>query len=314
LRKDEVLKLGNNGGDAGMIHSILTGLPNLTDYSKFHDDDQSKPSPDPAVPEYSDSVPLSGADDSPVTDEVSKTCNTSEFHSHSCMGPSSSNCSPRRDEDVPSAIAADNSPVLSLPKPEIFTSPPPDALDAPASFDPADIPLPPSAAPTPPESPPESPESSHAQTAYSLSNVLLLADKLFSLFPPSAPDLHLTYTLGPASAMRTWAQEAALLPSDDQAEALVVAGVDFVVRDAFEPTSQSKEQQRAKIGRKRRVNRGETRLIVAGAVLVLGAAVVVGIHSRRGGPRDADWRTLFDTFGAFGERMLGMFGEAHLGL
>ena len=300
-----------------MIHSILTGLPNLTDYSKFHNNDQSKPSPDPAVQEYSDSVPLSGADDSSVTDEVSKgTCNTSEFRSHSHMGASSSNphnCSPHCAEGVPSTIVVDHPPVPSLPKPEISTSPPP---SAPASFDPADIPLPPSAAPTPPESPihPESPQCSHAQTACSLSNVLLLADKLFFLFPPSAPDLHLTYTLGPASAMRTWAQEAALLPSDDQAEALVVAGVDFVVRDAFEPTSQRKGQQRAKKGRKRRVSRGETRLIVAGAVLVLGAAVVVGIHSRRGGPRDADWRTLLDTFGAFGERMLGMFGEAHLGL
>jgi hypothetical protein len=111
--------------------------------------------------------------------------------------------------------------------------------------------------------------------------------------------------------MRTWAQEATLLPSDDQAEALVVAGVDFVVREAFEPTSQRKGRQGAKKGRK---IRGETRLLVAGAVLVLGAAVVVGIHSRHGGLRDADWHTLFDTFGAFGERMLGMFGEAHLGL
>jgi hypothetical protein len=314
LRKDQVLKLGSNGGDDGMIHSILTGLPNLTDYSRFHNDDQSKPGPDPAVPEYTtDSVPLllsRGADDSSVTDEVSKgACKTSEAHSH--VGASSSN-PPYCDEGVTSTIAVDDPSVPSLPKLEISTSPPP---SAPASFDPADIPLPPSAATTPPESPihPES-QSSHAQTAYSLSNVLLLADKLFSLFPPSAPELHLTYTLGPASAMRTWAQEAASLPSDDQAEALVVAGVDFVVCDAFEPTSQSKEQQRTKKGRKRRVSRGETRLIVAGAVLVLGAAVVVGIHSRSGGPRDADWRTLFGAFGAFGERMLGMFGEAHLGL
>ena len=106
-----------------------------------------------------------------------------------------------------------------------------------------------------------------------------------------------------------------MLPSDDQAEALVVAGIDVVVRDALGPSSRRKElQQRAKKGRKRKVRTGEARLLVAGAVLVLGAAVVVGIHSRSDGAMDADWRTLFDTFGAFGERMLGMFGEAHLGL
>jgi hypothetical protein len=114
--------------------------------------------------------------------------------------------------------------------------------------------------------------------------------------------------------MRTWSQEAASLPSDDQAEALVVAGIDIVVRDVLDPSSQRELQHRAKKGRKRKVRRGETRLLVAGAVLVLGAAVVVGIHSHRGGTRDADWRTLFDAFGAFGERMLGVFGEAHLGL
>jgi hypothetical protein len=113
--------------------------------------------------------------------------------------------------------------------------------------------------------------------------------------------------------MRTWAQDAKLLPSDDQAEGLVVAGIDIVVRDTLEPPSQ-REERRTKKTRMRKARRGETRLLVAGAVLVLGAAVVVGIHSRRGAAAEADWRALFDTFGAFGERILGMFGEAQLGL
>jgi len=114
--------------------------------------------------------------------------------------------------------------------------------------------------------------------------------------------------------MRTWARDAKWLPSDDQAEALVVAGIDIAVRDALEPSPRKKElQQRAKKGGMRKARRGEARLLVAGAMLVLGVAVVVGIHSRRGGARESDWRTLLDTFGAFGERMLGIFGEAQLG-
>jgi hypothetical protein len=291
-----------------MIHSILTGLPNLTDYTKDHNADESRPGSDCAVPEWFDLIPLpKDAENPSLTDEVSKgACNTPEFHSYS--GDSSSD--PQCDEGVPNAIIVEDPSISSLSRPELSISSP----SASVSFDPADIPLPPSAASTPPHSPTHT-ESYHLQTAHTLSDVLLLADELFSLFPPSTPQLRLTSTLGPASAMRTWAQEATLLPSDDKAEALVVSGENIVVRDALEPSSQRREpQRRPKKGSGRKVKRGETRLLVAGAVFVLGAAVVVGIQSRRGGAKDADWRRLFDTFGAFGERMLGMFDEVHLGL
>jgi len=302
LRKDQVLRLGGDGGDEGMIHSILTGLPKFADYSKAHSDDQAQPVPEPAtaVPGYSVTTPpLRGADDSSLVDEVSTSeCNMSE--SHPPIGASLS--------DMPSTCAVESPPVSPLLQPEISISAP---LSASASFDPADIPLPPSAASTPPGSP-KLAKSTHSQPAYSLLEVFLLADELFSQFPPDTPELRLTHTLGPASVMRTWAEDAKSLLSDDQAEALVVAGVDIVVREAFEPSSQKK--QRAKKGGMRKVRMGEARLLVVGAVLVLGAAVVVGIHSRHGSTGDADWRTLFDTFGALGDRVIGMFGEAQLGL
>jgi hypothetical protein len=115
--------------------------------------------------------------------------------------------------------------------------------------------------------------------------------------------------------MRTWAQKSALLPTDDQAEALVVAGTDIVVREVIEPPPHEKEpQQRQRKGRMRKSRRSETRLLVAGAVLVLGVAVAAGVHSRRGGGEMADLRALFDTLGAVGERMLGVFGDTQLGL
>jgi hypothetical protein len=115
--------------------------------------------------------------------------------------------------------------------------------------------------------------------------------------------------------MRTWSQESTLLPSDDQAEGLVVAGVDIVARDALEPPSPRKEpRQSARKGSARKFRKGDTRLLVVGAVLVLGVAVAVGVRSRRGGGGKADWSALFDTLSVVGERVLGIFGDAQLGL
>lgn len=334
LRKDQVLKLCSGGGDDGMIHSILTGLPKFTDYSEVHNDALPDPEPAAAIPEYSDAAPLSrSADDSSLREVPKGAYNMSKSHLHTgaslpsstpgfvpgpilvpptvCTEEGISGLNMCSSQGMSSTVGEGDNSVSSIPQPETSISAP---LGAPASFDPADIPLPPSAASTPPGSPTHA-ESLHAQTIRSLLNVLLLADDLFVRFPPSTPQLLLTRTLGPASAMRTWARDAKWLPSDDQAEALVVAGIDIAVRDALEPSPRKKElQQRAKKGGMRKARRGEARLLVAGAVLVLGAAVVVGIHSRRGGARESDWRTLVDTFGAFGERMLGIFGEAQLGL
>jgi hypothetical protein len=115
--------------------------------------------------------------------------------------------------------------------------------------------------------------------------------------------------------MRTWGQEPALLPSDDQAEALVVAGTDIVVREVLEPPPHEKKpQQRPRKGGMRKSRRSETQVLVVGAVLVLGVAVAVGVRSRRGGGEMADWRALLATLGAVGERMLGMFGDTQLRL
>ncbi|KAI0000160.1 rab-GTPase-TBC domain-containing protein [Russula compacta] len=331
LRKDQVVRV-DSGGDEGMVHAILTGLPEFTDYTKVHDD-QAQPDPEPAAagPENSDVTPPSkDTNGAPLIYGFSEnTCNMSESDLHTgALFPSPtpgspspfvtaetglppSKCPPSPEESMSSTPAVSDSPVLPLSEPGGSISALP---DAPASFDPADLPLPPSAASTPPGSP-KHVKSPHSQTAHSLLSVLLLADELFVRFPPDTPQLCLTRTLGPASAMRTWAQDATLLPSDDQAEALVIAGIDIVVRDALEPASQKKEpQQRAKKGGVGRARRGEARLLVAGAVLMLGVAVAVGVNSRRGGIGKGDWRALYGSLSALGERVLGVFGDAQLGL
>ena len=103
------------------------------------------------------------------------------------------------------------------------------------------------------------------------------------------------------------------MPSDEQAEAFVVSGVDIVVREDPEPDPQLKAQKK----RKRKV-RKETRLLVAGAVVVLGVAVVYGVRARPGGlgiiGTETQWRALVGALGAVGDRVLGAFGEAHIEL
>ena len=319
-----------------MVHSVLTGLPTFTDYTDYsdvHDDDQTAA----AVPEHFGVT--NRTDDLPLAHEVSKSaCKTSEPDLHigiplrsptpgllpSPPGataavrseggtPPTPDLPPPHDEGIP-AVGDHLAPPLLQSETSISISTPWSPSSALASSDPADIPLPPSPVSTPPASPTHA-ESSHSQSTYSLLRVLKLSDELLDRFPPSTPDLCLTRTLGPASAMRTWAQKSALLPSDGQAEALVVAGTDIVVREVLEPPSHEKEpQQRPRKGRTRKSRRNETRLLVVGAVLVLGVAVAAGVRSRRGGGEMADWRALFDTLGAVGERMLGMFGDTQLGL
>jgi TBC1 domain family member 20 len=345
-RKDQVSRLGGSGNE-GMIHSVLTGLPEFSDYGKDQNDGQgyeALPHPEPAAiaVEHSNHTAFpEGVDDAPlICKGFESQCNTSEADLHigapfssSTQGSSLSPvvgeaasdapaCSPPPDdEDTPGApvVSDDASVPHAVPQPGIVISIPASGLD------PSDIPLPPSAAATPTTSPtrvasPTRAGPHRSPTPYSLLSVFLLADELFARFPPNTPELRVTRTLGPASAMRTWSQDAALLPSDDQAEALVVAAVDIVVSEALGPDPKTQKELR-QMAKKRGVGKaksGEAKLLIAGAVLVLGVAVAFSVHARHGGGlgkgREAEWRTLFGALGALGERVLGVFDDAQLWL
>ncbi|KAH9057204.1 rab-GTPase-TBC domain-containing protein [Lactarius vividus] len=307
-RKDLVLKLGE-GGDEGMIHSVLTGLPEFADLGQVGiqgNSAEANPELAETTPEHSianGSPQLKIVGHSPPTCKVPESTQALEARSDAGApidGPASESSSPDppttgvitvtlvggaavlsgsvpspppHDEDTPSIPAISGPSVPPSPPQQVI--PVSDPSTASTFLDPADVPLPPSA----PSTRPASPVSSRPTTACSLSSVLILADDLLTRFPPGTPELHLTHTLGPASAMRTWAQDASLMPSDEQAEALVVSGVDIVVR---EPDPQILKDQKAKKVRKRKVRR-EARLLAAGAVLVLGVAVMYGVRAHGGG-------------------------------
>ncbi|KAH8979834.1 rab-GTPase-TBC domain-containing protein [Lactarius akahatsu] len=336
-RKDLVLKLGE-GSDEGMIHSVLTGLPEFTDLDQVQDGVQGNSNPElaEATPEHSNSssqlntvghaTPTykeadsdAGAPiDGPPSESSSPGPPTTGVTTMTLVGGAdvlsgSVPSPPPHDEDT-SSIPVISGPSVP-PSPPRQVIPVSDPSSASTFLDPADIPIPPSV----PSTRPASPVSSCPTTACSLSSVLLLADDLLTRFPPDTPELRLTHTLGPASAMRTWAQDASVMPSDEQAEALVVSGVDIVV---CEPDPQILKDQKAKKVRKRKVRRREARLLAAGAVLVLGVAVMYGVRARGGRAggglgligAETEWRALVGVLGAFGDRVLGAFGDAHVEL
>ncbi|KAH9018539.1 rab-GTPase-TBC domain-containing protein [Lactarius pseudohatsudake] len=340
-RKDLVLKLGE-GGDEGMIHSVLTGLPEFADLGQVQDGVQgnysaeANPELAEAAPEHSNSSPqlktvghststYKEADsdarapiDGPASESFSPGPPTTRVTTMTLVGGAdilsgSVPSPPPHDEDTPSKPVISGPSVPPSPPQQVI--PVSDTSTASTFLDPTDIPLPPSA----PSTRPASPVSSRPTTACSLSSVLLLADDLLTRFPPGTPELRLAHTLGPASAMRTWAQDASVMPSDEQAEALVVSGVDIVVR---EPDPQIPKDQKAKKVRKRRVRRREARLLAAGAVLVLGVAVMYGVRASGGAAggglglvgAETEWRALVGALGALGDRVLGAFGDAHVEL
>lgn len=330
-RKDLILKLGE-GGDEGMIHSVLTGLPEFVDYGQVQDNAQNNTSPElaKAIPEHSNYIlQPNEVTHSPLAYPIAEPNKTedvleADLDLRAPMdGPVSESSSPDPLVVTPITLVGGagvpGGSVHSTPHDEdtpsqpVTSSPPSSPQQAAPStfFDPADIPLPPSAPPTRPASPAHPPPT----PGPSLSSVLILADELLTRFPPDTPELRLTHTLGPASAMRTWAQDISLMPTDEQAEAFVVSGVDIVVREDPKPDPQIKAQKKRK-----RKTRKEARVLVAGAVLVLGVAVVYGVRARQGGAgggmigTERQWRALVGALGAIGDRVLGAFADAHIEL
>jgi hypothetical protein len=322
-----------------MIHSILTGLPEFVDHVQVQVQGENLAEENAeATPEHSlrlnkvghSSPACKNAQNTleadldvgapiigPAAESFSPDLRTTGVTTMSLVGvadvPSGPvHLTPPHDEDAPRTAVIGGPSVPSSPPQRVTPIPTPSSTST--FLDPAAIPLPPSA----PSTRPASPVSPSATTANSLSSVLLLADELSIRFPPGTPELRLTHTLGPASAMRTWAQDASLMPSDAQAEALVVSGVDIVVREAPEPDLEPDLEEFEQKAKKKRKVRREARLLVAGAVFVLGVAVAYGVRAHGGGSGgiggETDWLAFVGALGTLGDRVLGAFGDAHIEL
>ncbi|KAI0689903.1 rab-GTPase-TBC domain-containing protein [Cerioporus squamosus] len=123
----------------------------------------------------------------------------------------------------------------------------------------------------------------------SVTALLRHADELFTLYPPTHPGIALTSIMGPQSVMLTWSERASEVPDDDEAE-LMVTRPELIVlpyvehEEEDEGGKEKRRRDKEKEERRRRKLRKPRRLtdmvvqrktMVAGAVLVLGVAMAV---------------------------------------
>ncbi|KAG6860937.1 hypothetical protein C0995_005767 [Termitomyces sp. Mi166 len=268
-RKDVLQQLQEYDEDEGlgMAHSILSTLPTMTDEEE----------PESAEVDDDDKVPAGGDEGQDVKVEEAEQEPTVETKdnmedSHTTPGMS-------MDPSTTELISlCKEEPLDEKPSPPPATSRPSTPLSR-------SDPLPP----------------------IKLTSLLAQADELYALYPPTHPDLFLSSIMGPQSVVYTWSESFSALPTDADAEAMVLRpglivypyieedNVDESEGDAEEweekPTPEKSKHKRFRgklrgklKGKLKRLRRGrvdQTTGMVAGAVIVLGIAFAVyGVKMR----------------------------------
>ncbi|KAJ7252722.1 rab-GTPase-TBC domain-containing protein [Mycena haematopus] len=128
---------------------------------------------------------------------------------------------------------------------------------------------------------------------HTLTEILNMSDALYKIHPPTDPSLQLRGIMGPQSTIFTWSTHVSDMPSSDEAER-IVERLDLVVYP--EPPVVEPEERDTEIRRRKRLKRragtGTVGLLV-GASLVLGVAVAISLYgARQGGDPTRDWRKL----------------------
>jgi TBC1 domain family member 20 len=133
-----------------------------------------------------------------------------------------------------------------------------------------------------------------------LTDLLKHADTLYSTFPPSHPGLSLSSIMGPQSVVFTWSDSPSSLPSDNTAEAMVshpeLVVYPFIETDSAQMKSKESSESEEKRSKKARGKRHklrkspfshmEKKTMVAGTVIVLGVAMAIyGVKASRPGDR-----------------------------
>lgn len=318
-RKQEVERLEQEG-EEGMIHSLLSGLPDLYDQDDPSQQNMVEPGPEsidpsstaregnhdgsventPEVDESRDSsVDLSDAEETAVSDEDTlplqedDTAVDSTVVSEIETRPSSPKIS---EVDHKAPIETDLDPSLN----QLEMANP---ADEPCRRQEHDIPKTAGSTAVPGTHTPPT-RLVHGRTSssssdlplkphVSLSVLLERTDELYSLYPPTHPSINLQSIMGPQSVMFTWSAKFSELPSDDGAELMVTQPQLVVLPAPEELDSKEKEEDDAgKIVKRRRrklrkpMRLGpvlvERRAVVASAVLVLGVAMAV--YGMQGAP------------------------------
>ncbi|KAI9062078.1 hypothetical protein FKP32DRAFT_1630189, partial [Trametes sanguinea] len=308
-RRREVQVLEEEGED-GMMHSLLTGLPELYEEEepvstsgehsvKVEDhpaaevkvegdqealqgiDHHAKADANPALEGGTDAISQSEqALSPPRSTEEAQTDDMVSAAEEAVPDRQSEEPEPKQDvssSDTPNTEANSAQPSSDVEANHVDEATEPAAIDEKAS-------LPRTTSPDPLETlRPHRPR-------VSLTSLLKHADELYAQYPPTHPDVAVSSIMGPQSAMLTWSEHRAELPDDDEAE-LMVTKPELVVLPYVEPEDEDlasdeaknereeseKEKRRRKLRKPRRLTDivVQRRTMVAGAVLVLGVAMAV---------------------------------------
>ncbi len=240
-RKDEVRRLEEEDED-GMIHSLLSSLPYITDgdlpsseiipKEEALDEEALAPAPDlePKLEELEPELP-SKPDSSPPMEATASL----NGHADPDIFP------PKSEEDDVASIE---------PKVEETDSTDPHT----SHFI----------------------ETTHRKPTVTLASLLLRADEMYETYPPSHPSLSLSSIMGPQSVVFTWSTSRAEMASDDVAERMVEQPELTVFPTPPDPVKEKDaEKPRKRKPRKLYKRPPSRRTMIAAAVLVLSIAMAV---------------------------------------
>ncbi|KAJ7355351.1 rab-GTPase-TBC domain-containing protein [Mycena albidolilacea] len=272
-RKQEVERLEQEG-EEGMMHSILSALPEIIDDESIAEEPQPKDGDnffpelkEESLPEEVSDVTQDPSDLLVASDALSQTQSSETAGEPHADLPAEQEASDDLDLPLAESVAEIQTDLLSSPPPEVPTD---DSDCAPTS----------SRRPWKPK-------------PHTMTDILNMSDALYKSHPPADPSLQLSSIMGPQSVVFIWSTDASDMPSDDEAERMVER-LDLVVYPELS-TVEPKERD-TKIPRpkrfKRRAGSGTVGLLV-GAGLVLGVAVAISVYgARQGGDPTRNWRKL----------------------
>ncbi|KAG6810446.1 hypothetical protein H0H92_011819 [Tricholoma furcatifolium] len=326
-RREAVLRQFENGDEddnMGISHSLLSSMPPMTDEDLTNDsrlDDGEKPflkdTKDGETGLQEKTAGFTQGEDSKTEAEAEEAiAPVVELATEQTFLPTPPD--PRHDtpaDDSVEPMAPLNSAFLPsteekspLLPPEKLPFIPPDNEEAETR------PAIPNTIPTPPLSRPSSPPCYPSEKSeISLSSLLNRADELYALYPPAHPGLSLSRIMGPQSVIYTWSESHSALPTDAEAESMVLQpglivypyiDEDDVIEEEEDSSDELDEKTpstptapkrkrfrpkklRGKVKDKlkrlgvRRMKVDQTTGMVAGAVIVLGIAMAVyGVSMR----------------------------------
>ncbi|KAF9459688.1 rab-GTPase-TBC domain-containing protein [Collybia nuda] len=295
-RKTAIEKLAQEDEDEGMgmAHSLLSSLPSILDYTEGQHEETSSTSDISIKQEDREEIIHSTPQDAPSKERDTTLNGAANAETEVDVQDDTNNT----ESEVLPIIKTEEDLTSLQGLPTNISGTPTLSEAGPSTL--------PSRSPSPAN-------TSAPVTSTTLTALLSHADSLWTLYPPTHPEISLSSIMGPQSVVFTWDEDFNALPSDTDAEAMVghpelivypyIEDEDEVGEDDVDGWDEKdaenekkgmktkgkgkgpgKDKRRARKLRKRRMV--ERRTMVAGAVLVLGVAMAVyGVKVHNGGGR-----------------------------